>query len=113
MTSEKRTKQLISQDLREIQQRKARLIISQIREAVFKYEASTGYPPEKITMHQKVYEALKDECARLNHPAFIMFNHEQDRLFGIPVEVIADSPDGYVCAGGTMERVVFGGLNDV
>lgn len=108
-TPEERAKKLISDNL----DRLHRSVTYQIIQAIFAYEAGVGHMPEKISINQSVYEALKEEQSRYVVAQFTAYvNNGQDYFAGIPVEVIADSPDGYVCVGGDLRAVRYERLDD-
>ena len=76
----------------------------QITEAIWQYrQEHFGEWPDKICMTQTAYNELVAECS----PHLIAYaDKSEDTMYGIPIEVIQDSPCGYVCAGSKLHRVV-------
>ena len=80
----------------------ARSVTDSIREAIWRYCNGNVRPIEKISMNQSVWEQVLWEgspCLLTNA------DKTPDTLFGIPIDVVPDSPNGYVCIGGDLRAV--------
>lgn len=77
-------------------------VLRQIQKGIDDYTAVTGLPPKKISVSGKAWDAILEAAATL-----IMIHADQspDTLYGIPIEIVPDSPDGYVCIGTDLRRV--------
>lgn len=86
-----------------------RSVTESIREAIWQHCNGNLRPIEKISMSQSVWEQILWEgCPELRAYA----DKRPCTLFGIPVDVVPDSPNGYVCIGGDLHAVRYERLSD-
>ena len=86
-----------------------RSVTESIREAIWQHCNGNLRPIEKISMSQSVWEQVLWECS----PELMTYaDKTPDTLFGIPIDVVPDSPNGYVCIGGDLRAVRYERLDD-
>ena len=78
-------------------------ILRQIQMGINEYVKTTGIRPDKITLTDRAWHALLESAS-----CYLVINHADGRpptLYGYPIEILDDDPDGYVWVGGNVRRV--------
>ena len=86
-----------------------RSVTESIREAIWQHCNGNLRPIEKISMSQSVWEQVLWEGS----PSLLAHADKTScTLFGIRIDVVPDSPNGYVCIGGDLRAVRYERLDD-
>lgn len=78
-------------------------ILRQIQMGINEYVETTGIRPAKITLTDRAWHALLESASN-----YLVINHADGSpptLYGYPIEIVNDEPDGCVCIGGNVRRV--------
>ena len=77
-------------------------ILRQIQKGIDEYTEKTGSYPDKITLTGGAWHALIEAAS---HLVIIHADDSPSTLYGYPIEIVDDDPDGCVCVGGNVRRV--------